>query len=99
MAFSPLPVLFVILTASTLSSLIAGGDTIDFGVTGDEVEEPGGFFDALIGVVKAVFGVVGLILKGLLWDIPGLPGPLRVILLSMTGLSLIWSVATLVRGT
>lgn len=103
MAPSPVPVLAVIILTISFQALLFGDELAERSFPSfEEPEETGGFFgafDVIAAILKTIWGVVVFFTNLLTFNVPGAPTFIRVIVGSIMGGGLIWSIATLIKGT
>lgn len=58
----------------------------------------GGFIEGVVGTVQLIWGGVVFFFNLITFNIPDAPWSIRLALSSILGGSLIWSIATLIRG-
>ena len=93
---SPVPVLVALTVVLVFEGLLFGATLVESSFP--EFEQPDGILDALIGIVQAIWGVVVFIFNLITFNIPGAPFWVRVPVGIAIGGSLMWSIATLIRG-
>ena len=101
MAPSPIPVFVPVLALLAFMGLLFGEEIGEEGFPSYERPDSGG----LLGVVEAVGGVLQMIWDVIVFffnlvtvNIPGTPWFIRLIVGSIIGGTLTWSIATLIRG-
>lgn len=59
----------------------------------------GGVFEFIVNVVKIIFGTVAFVFNLITFNVPGAPLFVRIPIGGMITLAILWSVASLVRGS
>lgn len=99
---SPVPHLLVMTVVLVFQGVLFGSEIAEESFP--EFEEPssGGFFgalEALLAVVQAVWGVVVFVFNLVTFNVPGAPWFIRVPIATYFGGTIVWSLASLIRGS
>lgn len=95
-------VLAIIVVTLVFEGLLFGEELENFSFPQFEEPTSGGFFgalEALLSIVKVVWGAVLFFFDLLTFNVPGAPWYVRVPVGAILGGGLVWSIATLIRGT
>ena len=101
MGINPMPVFAAVLLILAFEGLLFGADLAERSFPSFEEPRTGGFFaalDAILAVVKAVWGGVVFFFNLITVNVPGAPWYIRLPVGGILGGSLIWSIMEMVRG-
>lgn len=94
-------VLAIVLLTVTFEGMIFGQELAERSFPTYEEPQSSGFFgvlDALLAIVKVIWGAVVFFFNLITFNVPGAPWWVRLPVGGLIGGGFVWSVATLIRG-
>lgn len=101
MAASPVKVLVVAVIVLAFEAMLFGAQLAEQSFPEFEQPDSGGFFgviEGLLAVVDVIWGVVVFIFNLITFNVGGAPWWIRLPVGTVFGGSIVWSIATLIRG-
>lgn len=98
---NPITILAVVTVFTIFSALVIGTTSEESPIPTFREPEGSGFFaalDALLSILKVIWGVIVFIGKAMTLDIPGAPWFVRLVIGTLTVGGVSWALASMIRG-